>query len=378
MSQELPVIAISPRVRKSPFFDATRRWGFKAFTVYNHMYMPLWFESPLADYWKLVNDVTLWDVGVERQVEIAGPDALRFTQLLTPRDLSSCAVGQCKYVLLCDENGGIVNDPLLLRVAEDRFWLSIADSDVLLWARGIALNAGLDVTISEPDVSPLQLQGPKAGEVAAALFGDGILSLSFFRFIETTLDDIPLMVSRSGWSGEFGYEIYLLDGRYGDHLWEKIMEAGAPHGIAPAAPNHIRRLEAAMLSYGADMTIENNPYELGLGRLVDLGGDVDCISRAALERIAEEGPKQMLVGLALDGEPIHGNERYWPVLRDGALAGRLTSIAHSPRIGRTIGLAYVPAGLSTPGEKFDIVTPAGERGAEVVPTPFWDLKKKKG
>lgn len=377
MSSDLPVISISPRVRRSPFFDATRRWGFNAYTVYNHMYMPLWFESPLADYWKLVNDVTLWDVAVERQVEISGPDALRFTQLLTPRDLSNCAIGQCKYVLLCDEKGGIVNDPLLLRLDEDRFWLSIADSDVLLWARGIALNAGMDVQIIEPDVSPLQLQGPKAMEVAASLFGDDIRSLSFFRFVETTLDDIPLLISRSGWSGEFGYEIYLLDGRYGDHLWERIMTAGEPHGIAPAAPNHIRRLEAAMLSYGADMTMDNNPFEVGLGRLVNLEAEIDFIARDALQQIADAGPERLLVGLVVDGDPIPSNDRPWPMLRNGNLVGKMTSITHSPRIARNIGLAYLPATEAVPGERFDLVTPDGERRCEVVPTPFWDLKKKR-
>ena len=220
-----PLVAFSARIRKSPFFDATLRWGAKAFSTYNHMYMPLYYETPVADYWKLVEAVTLWDVAVERQVEIAGPDAARFAQYLTPRDLSETKVGQCKYALICDEHGGIINDPVLLKLAEDRFWFSLADSDVLLWAKGLAIAGGWNVEVREPDVSPLQVQGPKSPEVMASLFGDWIQELKYFWFRETELDGIPLVVSRTGWSTELGYELFLRDGSRGDELWERIMAA---------------------------------------------------------------------------------------------------------------------------------------------------------
>ena len=255
-----PEIGFGSRIRISPFFNATRRWGYKAYTTYNHMFMPAFFESPEVDFWKLINDVTLWDVAAQRQVEIKGPDADRFVQYLTPRNLSEFEVGQCKYVLLTDNDGGILNDPVLLKLNENHFWLSLADSDVLFWARGVALNARMNVSICEPDVSPLQIQGPKSTDLMVAMLGFGIADLAYFRFIRTTLAGAPVIVSRTGWSGEKGFEIYLCDKTYGDVVWETIMEAGKPYKIAPAAPNIIRRIEAGMLSYGADMTVRNNPF----------------------------------------------------------------------------------------------------------------------
>ena len=316
------------QVRKSPFSDAALRWGAKGFSVYNHMYIPRDFGDPVQNFWNLVERATLSDVAVERQVEITGPDAARFTQLLTPRNLSACAVGQCKYVLITDENGGIVNDPILLRLGENRFWLSLSDSDVLLWAKGVARHAGLDVALREPDVSPLQVQGPKSAAVMRDLFGAWIDDLRYFWCHETELDGIPLAVSRTGWSSERGYEVYLADGRHGDRLWEMIMEAGQPHGIAPGAPSTIRRIEGAMLSYGADMTLAENPFELGLGRLVDLDMEADYVGKAALRRIAAEGPARRLVGLELGGPAlVAGNEEPWPLRAADTVVGRVTSLS---------------------------------------------------
>ena len=266
-------LGFGTQIRKSPYFDATVRWGAKAFSVYNHMYIPRDFGDPERNFWNLVTTAILCDVAVERQVEITGADALRFTQMLTPRDLSSMAVGQCKYVLITNAEGGILNDPILLRLAKDRFWLSLADSDILLWAQGLAVHSGMDVAIREPDVSPLQLQGPKSRDIMQSLFGDGILDLRYFWLREMELDGIPLVVSRTGWSSELGYELYLQDSSRGDELWERIMAAGAPYGLQPGHTSTIRRIEAGMLSYHADMDAGTNPYELGLGRLVDLDTD---------------------------------------------------------------------------------------------------------
>ena len=286
------------QIRKSPFFAATVRWGARAFSVYNHMYIPRDFGDPVANFWNLVNAATLSDVSVERQVEITGPDAARFTQLLTPRNLSRCAVGQCKYLLITNAAGGILNDPVLLRLGKNHFWLSLADSDILLWAQGVAINSGMDVEIREPDVSPLQLQGPNSGQVMQALFGDSIARLGYYKLDEFELDGIPLIVSRTGWSSELGYEIYLRDGSRGDDLWERIMAAGKPFGLAPGHTSTIRRIEAGMLSYHSDMDIDTNPFEVGLGRLVDLDTQANYIGKAALQRIASEGVSRLLVGLS--------------------------------------------------------------------------------
>ncbi len=249
-------LTIGPRIRKSPYFDATLRHGARAFTVYNHMYMPTVYTDPVTEYWRLVAGVTVWDVACERQVEITGPDARNFVQLLTPRDLSQCSIDECRYVLLTADDGGIVNDAVLLRLAENHFWLSPGDGDVLLWAQGIAARAGMQVHIVEPDVSPLQLQGPKAPEVARTMFGDVAIELGYFHMRQLDLDGIPLVLSRTGWSGELGYELFLRDGSRGEELWEKVMAAGKAQDITPAASNMIRSIEGAILSYGSDITRE--------------------------------------------------------------------------------------------------------------------------
>ena len=368
-------IRFSPRVRKSPFFAATRRWGCEAFTVYNHMYMPLYYESPVADFWKLVNDVTVWDVAVERQVEIAGPDAARFTQYLTCRDLYKCSVGQAKYVLLTDEAGGIVNDPVLLKLAEDRFWLSLADSDVLLWAKGLAAAGGWNVSVAEPDVSPVQVQGPKSVDLMRDLFGGEIDGLKYFWFYETELDDIPVLISRTGWSSERGYEVFLKDGRRGDELWERLMAAGAPYGVAPAAPSTIRRIEGGMLSYAADMGLDENPFEIGLGRFVCLEDHLDYLAKPALTRLAASPPARRLVGLEIAGAPLPGNEHPWALTAAGRSVGRITSAVHSPRLEKNIALALVTAGQAETGTELDADCDGDMRRATVVPMPFYDPKK---
>ncbi|MBI3916986.1 MAG: glycine cleavage system protein T [Betaproteobacteria bacterium] len=376
MTFDMSLVQRGARLRRSPFFAATQRYGAKAYTVYNHMLFPICFADLEEEYWRLVNGVTLWDVSVERQVEITGPDALSFTNMLTPRDLTRCAVGQGKYAVVTADDGGIINDPVLLRLGENHFWFALADSDVLLWARGAALNAGLRVTIGEPDVSPLQLQGPKAKEVVRALFGDAALALRYYHFFEIALDGIPLVVTRTGWSGEVGYEIYLRDGSRGDELWERIMEAGRPHGIRPTGPSDIRRIEAGILNWGADMTRENNVYEVGLEYLVDDDKNTDYIGRAALRRIAAEGVKRKLAGIEMAGERIEFNSTRWPVKIDDALVGEVTSAIYSPRLKKNIGYAMLPIEHAQLGTALSVGIPDVEtRRATVVPKPFVDPKK---
>ena len=365
------------QIRKSPFFNGTVRWGATDFSVYNHMYIPRSFGDPEQNFWNLVNDAILCDVAVERQVEIAGPDAAAFVQLLTPRNLSQCAVGQCKYVLITNEAGGILNDPVLLRLEENRFWLSLADSDVLMWAQGVATHAGLDVTICEPDVSPLQLQGPKSGDIMAALFGEGIRDLKYYWLDHFELDGIPLVISRTGWSSELGYELYLLDGSQGEALWEKLMAVGEPMGLKPGHTSSIRRIEGGMLSYHADMDAHTNPFELGLDRLVDLEMPANFIGKAALKQAQQQGISRQQVGLELDGEPLPGpNTQFWPVAVNGEVIGKVTSAVYSPRLKKNIALAMVTIGHSAVGTTCTVQLTGETRSGTIVPKPFYDPKKQ--
>ena len=365
------------QVRKSPYFDATVRWGAKGFSVYNHMYIPRDFGDPVQNFWNLVNDAILCDVAVERQVEITGPDAAQFVQLLTPRNLSECAVGQCKYVLITDENGGVLNDPVLLRLAENHFWLSLADSDILMWAKGVAVNSGLDVNLGEPDVSPLQLQGPKSGDIAKAIFGERIDGLKYYWLEEFELNGIPLIISRTGWSSELGYEIYLRDGSRGNELWDHIMEVGKPMGLVPGHTSTIRRIEGGMLSYQADMDYTVNPFELGLGRLVDLEMDADFIGKEALKKIKSDGIKRSQVGIEISCTPLkHPNTSYWPIMVGSEEVGYITSAVYSPRLDKNIALAMMDVNHSALDTAAETTTPEGNFPIKVVQKPFYDPKKK--
>jgi aminomethyltransferase len=279
-------------------------------------------------------------------------------------------------VLITDENGGIINDPVLMRLGENHFWLAVADSDVLLWAKGVALKSGMDVQIQEPDVSPIQIQGPKSKQVLERLFGKEILEMPYYHFVETKLDGIPLIVTRTGWTGEVGYEIYLRDGGRGVELWEKVMEAGKPDNIAPTGPSDIRRIEAGILNYGIDMTLAENPYEVGLERLVELDQKADFIGKEALRRIKAEGVKRKLVGVEIDGAPLDLNLTRWPVSRVGKEAGHVTSAVFSPRLKKNIGYAMLPVEHATLGTLLVVSIPeVGERSATVVNKPFIDPTK---
>jgi aminomethyltransferase len=365
------------QIRKSPYFDSTVKWGATGFSVYNHMYIPRDFGSPEQNFWNLIEKAILCDVAVERQVEITGPDAYKFIQLLTPRDLSKLSVGQCKYVLIVNNDGGILNDPVLLRLAENHFWLSLADSDVLLWAQGVAVNSGLDVKISEPDVSPLQLQGPTSQEIMVKLFDESIRDLKYYWLKEYDLDGIPLIVSRTGWSSELGYEIYLRDGSRGNDLYEKIMATGKKHGIQPGHTSSIRRIEGGMLSYHADADIHTNPYELGFDRLVNLETDIDFIGKEALKKIKQNGIKRKQVGLVIDCNPLSGpNTTFWPIEKNDMTIGKVTSAVYSPRLKKNIALAMIEINYSELGNQLDVQTHEGKYSATIVKKPFYDPKKK--
>jgi glycine cleavage system aminomethyltransferase T len=361
--------------RKSPYWQRTVEAGCTSWDLYNHMLIPTFYDDDEDEYWHLLTHVTLWDVAVERQVEITGPDAAAFAQLLTCRDLSRCEVGQCKYAPLIAPDGGIVNDPILLRLGQDHFWLSLADSDALLYAKGVQALAGLDVTVQEPDVSPLQVQGPKSKPLIRDLFGDDVMNLRYYRCIESDVEGIPVVVSRTGWTGEVGYEIYLRDSSRGLDLWDRVMEAGRPYEIRAIAPSEQRRIEAGIFNYGSDMTIENNPFEItGMERLVEFSADF--IGRATLERIAVQGVRRKLVGVEFGGEPFRmWLEDFWPVVRDGTAVGRLTSAGRSFRLERNIGYAWVPADLADPGTELELESPGGPVPATTAALPFYDPGK---
>ncbi|MGI8701178.1 MAG: glycine cleavage T C-terminal barrel domain-containing protein [Nocardioidaceae bacterium] len=385
---DVPKIHMYTRIRKSPYFYASARHGVQSYTVCNRMYHPRHYDDPIAEYWKLVHDVTLWDVGVERQVEIAGPDAFQLANMLTPRDLNKCKVGQCKFLLNTDVDGGVINNPVLLRPAEDCFWFSVADGDVLLWAKGVASQLGLDVRVSEPDVAPVQIQGPKSQALMRDLFGERIMEMKYYWMGEFELDGMDVVVGRTGYTGEIGYEIYLRNAsRDATKLWDAILEAGVPHDLAVIGPCQIRRVEAGIYSYGSEIALDNNgfsdyqflnPYELGLEWTVDLDSESDFIGKQALIEIAEKGVTRKIVGVELGGDPIMGYlDDYLPVTDGDSQIGQVSSAFWSPRLERNIGFALVPIEQSQLGTKLTVRTAArGQIDATVVEKPFVDPRKE--
>jgi aminomethyltransferase len=361
----------SPRIRRSPYYEATIAEGATEFSVYNHMLMPTCYGDAEAEYWRLMKGVAMWDVACERQVEIAGPDAARLVQVLVPRRIEELDVGMGWYVPVCDHRGILLNDPVLLRLASDRFWFSIADADLRLWARAVAAERRLDVSIIEPDASPLAVQGPEAESTITALFDNSLRHLGKFRFREIDLDGIPLIAARSGWSHQGGFELYLRDGSRGAELWNKVREAGRPFGIGPGAPNAAERIESGLLSWGGDTDDDTNPYEVRLGRYVDLDAPDDTIGIKALRRLQERGPRRHQMGVALEADaPLEPDGRRASVFRGATLAGQMTAHAWSPRLRLNIGLCLVWTGIG-PGDDVRIVMADGrELAGEIRELPF--------
>lgn len=335
-------ITPSARLRPSPYYAATLAEGVCAFTVYNHMLMPTGYGHPEEEYWRIIQGVSMWDVACERQVQLQGPDAGKLAQILAPRDLSRMSVGQGKYVPLCNHDGVLINDPIALKLADDLYWLSIADSNIWFWARAIAAERKLQVNVSEPDVSPLAVQGPKAEAVLASMCGDWVRALKYFWFRETDIDGIPVVVARSGWSKQGGFEIYLRDGRRGTDLWNIVKEAGKPHRIGPGNPNWCERVESGLISYGGDTDGDTNPFEVRMGKYVDLHVPDDVIGIQALRRVAQQGPKRHSLGLLLDGqEPIRFGFLWHGIYKDGSKVGDMTTATWSYRLRRNIGFALI-------------------------------------
>jgi len=359
----------------TPFHASTMAAGVSDITVYNKMVLPLSYGDLKAEYDRLLNDVAIWDVSAERQVQISGPDADACVQYLTARDLSNQVEGQGYYVAMCDHEGRILNDPVLLKLSGGRYWFSLADNDMLLWCKAIAAERGFDVTVEEPDVSPLGVQGPKAEDLIAEMFGEHVRDLKYFRFIETDLDGIPLVLCRSGWSKQGGFELFLQDRSRGDELWGKVVAAGEKYGIGPGAPNHVERVESALLSWGGDNTPDSNPFEVGMGRFVHTDIEPDYIGKAALQAVvAAGGPERLFTGLVIDAAvasewPLP--ERT-PVMKDGDQVGTLSAVVYSHRMGKTIGLAQIKRQLvEAGGQSVEVQGPNGSNTAMITDSPFF-------
>jgi glycine cleavage system aminomethyltransferase T len=383
---ENPTILLYTRIRKSPYFYASREHGVARYSVYNHTYHPRHYGDPVAEYWHLLNHVTMWDVGVERQIEISGPDAFTFTNMLTPRDLNKCAVRQAKYAFITAPDGGIINDPILLRLEENKFWLSLADSDVGLWANGLAYHSGLNVKIQEVDVAPVQIQGPKSKELMTSLFGEKILDVPYYYMSEDLeLEGMRVCVSRTGYTSELGYEIYLYDAtKNGTRLWNTVLDAGKAHDLQVIGPCHIRRIEGGILAFGCDIWYDTNPFEVDMGYswMVDLEQEADFVGKEALARLKAEGARRKLVGVEIDGPSVGtyiDNEMLdvYPIFdADGERIGSVTSACYSPRLEKNIGFAMLPVQHADMGNTFDIETQHGRTSAVTVPKPFIDPEKE--
>ena len=370
-------VVFSPRVRKSPFFLSTMKYGAKAFTVYNHMYLPISFEGTIPDYNNLLKGVQLWDVGVERQIQIKGPDAEALSQFLTPRNIKKCSIGQAMYAPLLDFKGGFLNDPVMLKLAEDCYWFSIADGDSLLWVQAIAAGYKFDVEVDEPDVSPLQVQGPNSAELMANVFGDWVHDLGFYRFKEFNHEGIPMVIARMGYSRELCYEIFLQDHSKGDELWECLWQAGQDLNISAGGPNIILRLEGGILSYLADLDRTNNPYEVGLDWMIDFDEEDDFIGKEALREINIKGPLKKLMGAEIEGDPINdSNEDHLPVLIDGKVVGSMNAMVYSPRLDKNLSYVFLDIEHARVGQEIIISSPDKDLKAKLVDLPWLDRAKK--
>jgi glycine cleavage system aminomethyltransferase T len=368
---------MGPWYRRSPYFEATVRAGAKAYDVYNHTLLPGYYVDPDEEYGALLEGVVIWDVGAERTIEIRGRDADRLVDMITCRDLTRCAVGQGKYMLVTAADGGIVNDPVLLHVGEDRWWMQLADSDAGLYALGIATGLGLDVDVRDADAWPMQVQGPKAGETLERLVGSGVYDLKYYWCGWFDAGGIPVLISRTGFTALPGFEVNVLDHAQGDALWNAVLEAGEPFGARVAAPSMARRVEAGMMNYGSDMTIENNPFELmGLERLVEEQSQ-DYVGKEALERIRREGVSRKLVGIEFDAEHFDIDPAdFWPALHDGREVGKVTEAVWSPRLQRNIGYVWVPIELAEPGTTLTVESQHGTIRGTTAAIPFLDPRKE--
>ena len=363
---------MSRRIRRTPYTDRVEQAGVRGFSVVNHMLLPKAFGPTVEeDYWHLRQHVQIWDVSVQRQVQITGHDAAALVQWMTPRNITKARIGDCFYIPIIDAKGGLINDPVMLKLAEDQFWLSIADSDVLLYAMGLALGRDMDVDIIEPDVNTLAIQGPKAEDLLASVFGDHIRDIGFFKYGWIEFKGTRQLIARSGYSRQGGFEIYLQGGHLGPALWDTIWEAGLPFNILPGCPNLIERIEGGLFSYGNEMTRENNPFEIGHGKFCVVDGSIDYIGRSALQKIAAKGVGREIRGITFGGDPCPTCSQPWPVFAANQQVGQITSGIWSPRLKTNIGQSMIDRDFWKPGQAIKAVLPNGDmRSGNVVALPI--------
>jgi dimethylsulfoniopropionate demethylase len=365
----LAYIAPSLRVRRTPFSRRVEEAGVKAYSVYNHMLIPQVFRSVEDDYAHLKRAVQVWDVACERQVEINGPDALKLVQMTTPRDISRMATDQCFYIPMVDEHGGMLNDPVAVKLGQDRYWLSISDSDMLYYCKGLAAGFALDVRVFEPDVSPLAIQGPYADRLVARVFGEEIVNTRFFRYKSITFEGQEMVIARSGWSHQGGFEIYVDGAQHGEALWDVLFTAGRDLDVRAGCPNLIERIEAGLLSMGSDIMTEHTPFEVGLGKYCDLETAQTCLGHAAL--CLKRDPKRQIRAVAIEGPPVPSINERWPMttLKDQP-AGYISSATWSPDFDTNVAIGMLEQSCWQPGSRLVAKTPVGERAA-LVKENFW-------
>ncbi len=333
----------SPRVRTSPFWPGVVDAGVVSCSVYNHMLLPTQYRSPEEDYRHLKTRVQLWDVSCERQVAVSGRDAADLLSLFFPRSIETMVTGRCYYVPAVDQFGRVLNDPLILKLASDSYWVSIADSDLILWIKGLSAGLGLDVDIHEPDVSPLAVQGPLSARLMERVFGPEVVRLRFFGFDRFGFDHRDYLVSRSGYSRQGGYEIYVDGSENGMTLWRALMDAGHDLDVGPGSPNYTERVEAGLLSFGGDISSKNNPYECGLGKYLDLENADRCLALEPLKRIREQGPERMIRSLSISGPPVPNCQDPWRLSKNGEFAGKVTAATWSWDHNQNVAIAMVEA-----------------------------------
>lgn len=363
-------ISPSRRLRETPFTPGVEAAGVKAYTVYNHMLLPTVFEDVEFDYHHLKAYVQIWDVSVERQVELNGPDASKLMQMLTPRDLRQMQPDQCYYVPIVDDNGKMLNDPVAIKHSDTRWWISIADSDLKLWVKGLALGAGLAVNVFEPDVSPLAVQGPKSEALMERVFGHKVRDIRFFRHKRLPFADTSFIVARSGYSKQGGFEIYVDDGGYGMALWNALFKAGEDLNVRPGCPNLIERIEGGLLSYGNDMTMDNSPLECGLGKFCKPVEGIDYIGKEALSLEREQGARRHIRAISIQGAPVVPARTAWPLMSGSTRVGQITSAAWSPDFDTNVAIGMVDADHSKSGSTLVVETSEGPREARVE-EGFW-------
>lgn len=360
----------SIRVRQSPFTSKVEEAGVKAFTVYNRMLLPAVFESLADDAAHLKRAVQIWDVAGERQVEIIGPDATRLIQMSTPRDLARMKDDQCYYIPVVDHEGGMLNDPVALRLAEDRYWVSLADSDLLLYYKGLALGFGLDVKVFEPDVSPLAIQGPKSDALIARAFGEEVTKLRFFRHMPLQFEGADMVIARSGWSLQGGFEIYMNGSEHGPALWDCLFEAGKDLDVRAGCPNGVERIEGGLLSYGSDMDQSHTPFEAGLGKYVHASTKDHCLGTAAL--LAQGAHKREIRPVAIEGAPLLAAPvTRWPLMnKAGEPVGSISSCAYSESFKTNVAIGMVARAYWDAGTALQVQTPDDLRDAKIE-EKFW-------